>query len=132
MSTSLKTRYRVEGMDCAACMTKIETAVRGLDGVADASVSVAGHTMVIDHTAKTNLAALAKRVKGLGYEVFPIVEPVSQSSPPASSANAEAAANHSDLGPAPQPKDERRHQWSRQAGLTACAMPSLRLQPARN
>jgi len=32
------TRFRVEGMDCAGCASKIDTAVRRLPGVEDVSV----------------------------------------------------------------------------------------------
>ena len=35
-----QTRFRVEGMDCAGCATKIDTAVRRLPGIADVTVSV--------------------------------------------------------------------------------------------
>ncbi|HEY0033741.1 MAG TPA: cation transporter, partial [Devosia sp.] len=34
------TRFRVEGMDCASCATKVDTAVRRIDGIEDVSVSV--------------------------------------------------------------------------------------------
>ncbi len=37
----LKTRYRVEGMDCPSCAAKIETAARRVDGVLEVSVTVA-------------------------------------------------------------------------------------------
>ncbi|TJV62423.1 MAG: heavy-metal-associated domain-containing protein [Mesorhizobium sp.] len=37
---STQTRYRISGMDCASCASKIDTAVRRMDGVADVSVSV--------------------------------------------------------------------------------------------
>ena len=33
--TTTQTRYRVEGMDCAGCATKIDTAVRRMPGVED-------------------------------------------------------------------------------------------------
>jgi phosphoketolase len=39
-----QTRYRVTGMDCASCATKIETAARRIDGVDDVSVSVGAGT----------------------------------------------------------------------------------------
>ncbi|MFA6031334.1 MAG: cation transporter [Myxococcota bacterium] len=39
-ASAAQTRYRVEGMDCAACATKIDTAVRRIPGVEDVSVSV--------------------------------------------------------------------------------------------
>ena len=44
MAEATQTRYRVEGMDCASCASKIDTAVRRMPGVTDVSVSVtAGH-----------------------------------------------------------------------------------------
>ncbi|WP_421930821.1 heavy metal translocating P-type ATPase [Phenylobacterium sp.] len=67
----LKTRYRIDGMDCGGCAAKIETAVRRCDGVAQVAVSVAGHSMVVEHDAKTDLTSLMKRVKGLGYGITP-------------------------------------------------------------
>ena len=39
-SALLSSRFRVEGMDCAACGTKVETAVRRIAGVNDVSVAV--------------------------------------------------------------------------------------------
>lgn len=38
------TRFRVAGMDCASCATKIDRAVRTIDGVEDVSVSVVAGT----------------------------------------------------------------------------------------
>ena len=65
----LKTRYRVEGMDCPSCAAKIETAARRVDGVLDVSVSVANGSMVVDHTPKAELPDLVRKVSGLGYGV---------------------------------------------------------------
>ena len=70
MNAPLKqSRYRVEGMDCASCATKIDTAVRRVEGVQDVSVSVTAGTMTIRHAANSDLANLEKRVTGLGYKV---------------------------------------------------------------
>ncbi|MEZ0214223.1 MAG: heavy metal translocating P-type ATPase [Xanthobacteraceae bacterium] len=69
---ALLTRYRIEGMDCASCAAKIDTAVRRLDGVEDVSVSVSAGTMAVRHGATADLAVLERRVSGLGYEVFPL------------------------------------------------------------
>ncbi|RCW77719.1 heavy-metal-associated domain-containing protein [Phyllobacterium bourgognense] len=49
MAASTKARFRVEGMDCASCACKIDTAVRRLPGIADVSVSVSAGTMTINH-----------------------------------------------------------------------------------
>ncbi|WP_137934956.1 heavy metal translocating P-type ATPase [Mesorhizobium comanense] len=68
----LKSRYRVGGMDCAACAKKIDTAARRIDGVADVAVSVTAGTMTIDHSPKADMEKLAKRVESLGYKVAPI------------------------------------------------------------
>ncbi|MBY0611211.1 MAG: cadmium-translocating P-type ATPase [Beijerinckiaceae bacterium] len=62
-----QTRYRVEGMDCASCATKIDTAVRRMPGVADVSVSVTAGTMTVHHDDTSDLTAIAKKVGGLGY-----------------------------------------------------------------
>lgn len=68
-ATAAQTRYRVEGMDCAGCATKIDSAVRRMHGVEDVSVSVTAGTMTVRHTAESNLAAIEKKVTGLGYLV---------------------------------------------------------------
>lgn len=79
-STTQQSRYRVEGMDCASCATKIDTAVRRLPGVEDVSVSVTAGTMMVKHQGDATLApAITKRVTGLGYKVIPL----SQNSVPA-------------------------------------------------
>jgi Cd2+/Zn2+-exporting ATPase len=73
MDTKLKqTRFRVEGMDCAACATKIDTAVRRVPGVEDVSVSVTAGTMTIQHKPDGDLNTVKTRVKSLGYKVSPL------------------------------------------------------------
>ena len=72
-STTQQSRYRVEGMDCASCAAKIDTAVRRLQGVEDVSVSVTAGTMTVKHHADPDLLPnIAKRVTGLGYKLFPL------------------------------------------------------------
>ncbi len=80
MSETTQTRYRVEGMDCASCATKIDTAVRRMPGVDDVSVSVTAGTMTVSHSAESDLAAIAKKVTGLGYGVAPLGAKVPASS----------------------------------------------------
>ncbi|WP_183264762.1 heavy metal translocating P-type ATPase [Aminobacter niigataensis] len=70
--TTLQSRYRVTGMDCASCAKKIDTAARRIDGVQDVNVSVTAGTMTIDHSPKADMTKLAKRVEGLGYKVAPL------------------------------------------------------------
>jgi Cd2+/Zn2+-exporting ATPase len=69
-----QTRYRVDGMDCGGCAAKIDTAVRRMPGVADVAVSVAAGTLIVQHTAAGDLAAIEKKVTGLGYTLAPLTE----------------------------------------------------------
>lgn len=62
-------RYKVGGMDCASCATKIDTAVRRMPGVEDVSVSVAAGTMTVTHDGSGDLTSIEKKVTGLGYSV---------------------------------------------------------------
>ncbi|MFI0844639.1 heavy metal translocating P-type ATPase [Mesorhizobium sp. IMUNJ 23232] len=65
-------RFRIEGMDCAACAAKIDRAARRVEGVEDVSVSVTVGTMTVGHRAETDLEALARKVTSLGYKVAPL------------------------------------------------------------
>jgi Zn2+/Cd2+-exporting ATPase len=60
-------RYKVGGMDCASCATKIDTAVRRMPGVEDVSVSVAAGTMTVSHDGSVDWFAMERKVSGLGY-----------------------------------------------------------------
>src|SRR3569832_1017196 len=69
-----ETRYRVTGMDCAACAAKIETAVSRLPGVANVSVSATAGMMRVAHAeAAVLFPAMKKQLGKLGYGVFPAV-----------------------------------------------------------
>ncbi|WP_454851936.1 heavy metal translocating P-type ATPase [Rhizobium binxianense] len=72
MSEAAQARYRVGGMDCAACAAKIDTAVRRVAGVEDVSVSVTAGTMTVRHDGSSDLKAIEKKVTGLGYSVAPL------------------------------------------------------------
>ena len=94
MTTAARTfdiiaRYRIEGMDCARCAAKIDTAVRSMPGVSDVSVSVTAGTMTLHHDAASDLAAIAKKVTGLGYSVARLAEKA-----PAPPAPAACGHNH--------------------------------------
>lgn len=60
------TRFRVDGMDCASCAAKIDTAVRRLPGVDDVAVSVVAGTMTVTHSG-VDLESVVQKVKSLGY-----------------------------------------------------------------
>lgn len=64
-----RTRYRVSGMDCASCAAKIDNALRRTPGVADVNVSVPAGTVTVAHDDTVVPAALAQKIKTLGYKV---------------------------------------------------------------
>ncbi|HEV7276560.1 MAG TPA: heavy metal translocating P-type ATPase [Devosiaceae bacterium] len=77
--TGAMTKYRVSGMDCAACATKIQNAVSRLPGVATVDVSVAGGTMSVRHEGALPLAEINRAVKRLGYSIDRADQPASAS-----------------------------------------------------
>ncbi len=70
-AAQIKTRYRVEGMDCASCATKIDTAVRRLPGIEEVSVSVTGRSLAVTHGDGTSRREIMKQVSRLGYVIAP-------------------------------------------------------------
>lgn len=84
-ATAGSARFRVGGMDCASCASKIETAVRRLPGIEDTSVSATSGTMTVRHSAEADLRAVEKQVSGLGYTISPIVRTTGPAQPGAHS-----------------------------------------------
>ncbi|MGR9354494.1 heavy metal translocating P-type ATPase [Rhizobium leguminosarum] len=72
MNQVLKTKYRVDGMDCASCAAKIDTAARRTTGVEDVAVSVTAGTMTVSHAAEADLPTMEKTISGLGYALSPL------------------------------------------------------------
>ncbi|MEG9525485.1 MAG: cadmium-translocating P-type ATPase [Hyphomicrobiales bacterium] len=75
MNPTLATsRYRIAGMDCAACAAKITNAVRRVPGVSDVSVSVTAGPMTVEHEDDPHLGvAVVRQVNGLGgYRAAPL------------------------------------------------------------
>jgi Cd2+/Zn2+-exporting ATPase len=64
--SSIDTRFRVTGMDCAACATKVEAATRRVSGVEAVSVSVTAGTMTVRH-AGADLTQITRKVVEVGY-----------------------------------------------------------------
>lgn len=104
-------RFRVQGMDCASCVRKIETAVKRIDGVDAVRVGLQSETLTVELTATTAREAVEKAVRGLGYKVSGIhgdavAQPISDE-PSAEShdhhdhaGHDHASAGHSDHGEA--------------------------------
>ena len=78
---TLQTRFRVAGMDCAACGQKIDTAVRRFEGVTDSSVSVTSGVLTLTHRPTANLDDIQQTIRKLGYT--PTQETKSKSRAPA-------------------------------------------------
>jgi Zn2+/Cd2+-exporting ATPase len=67
-ANTIETRFRIDGMDCAACAKKIDTAIRRLPGVTEVAVSVGQGTMRVAHSDAAGLPhTIAEQVKRLGY-----------------------------------------------------------------
>lgn len=65
-----KLRFRVEGMDCASCATKIENALRRMPGVTDVVVSVPGGTVTVSHDdGGVDDVKIRNQISDLGYRV---------------------------------------------------------------
>ncbi|QTL03388.1 cadmium-translocating P-type ATPase [Aquabacter sp. L1I39] len=120
-ASSATTRFRVEGMDCASCALKIETAVRRLPGVAAASVSVQAGTLIVEHGQGFEADRVTRQVAGLGYGVRPAnaASPTTQAAP----CCAHAHADH-----APAPPHDHSHA---PAAVAPAAAPWWRSRKAR-
>jgi Cd2+/Zn2+-exporting ATPase len=70
-AASSETRYRVTGMDCAGCASKIDTAVRKLPGVEEVSVSVSAGTLKVRHGDDVDGERIMRQVRNLGYGAEP-------------------------------------------------------------
>lgn len=74
---AVETRYRVTGMDCASCGSKVETAVRKLSGVTNVAVTVSSGLLKVEHGADFMSDGVVRQVRNLGYgaEVLVPLEP---------------------------------------------------------
>ncbi|MES3629586.1 MAG: heavy metal translocating P-type ATPase [Longimonas sp.] len=59
----------VHGMTCAACVQRVEDAVRDLDGVHEAKVNLATNRATIHARSDTHAPSLVDAIEGAGYEV---------------------------------------------------------------
>ncbi len=66
-----ETLFRVEGMDCASCASKIENVARSLDGINDVNVSVMSGKLRVKHGPSADLEGLVKKIGKLGYMASP-------------------------------------------------------------
>ena len=58
----------VSGMHCAACVTRVERAIRSVPGVVDAEVGLATESAHVRFLGSLDLAAVQEAVRGVGYQ----------------------------------------------------------------
>ncbi|MFT6435464.1 MAG: Cd2+/Zn2+-exporting ATPase [Candidatus Azotimanducaceae bacterium] len=88
--------FRVEGMDCASCVGKIEKALSRMDGLTDVQVNFSSETLTLTRNLKSRFTArdVAKKIKTLGFGVEEL--PVSSLSIAALSRQSVHAHDHSE------------------------------------
>ncbi|MCO6388919.1 MULTISPECIES: heavy metal translocating P-type ATPase [unclassified Aliihoeflea] len=101
MQRQTTTRFRVSGMDCAACASKVDTAVRRMAEVEDVQVSVVSGSMTVLHGPGANLGEIATKVKSLGYEAALLAgaEGKSTRDPDAVTGSAANVSHHAEIDP---------------------------------
>ena len=58
----------VKGMTCAHCVSRVDKALRAVDGVSSVAVSLQGHQAEVEFDAPATSAALMEAVSEAGYE----------------------------------------------------------------
>lgn len=69
-----KIRYRVQGMDCASCARKIETALTRVPGVSDIAISTTTEILRLRAAEAATGERVEKVVRDLGYGIMPVEE----------------------------------------------------------
>ena len=64
-----RTQFSIEGMSCAACAARIESALNDLPGVEAAYVNFATASSLVHHTSRLDASAIVQIVTQLGYQV---------------------------------------------------------------
>jgi Cd2+/Zn2+-exporting ATPase len=76
-------RYRVEGMDCPSCASKIETGLGRLDGTEDVRVNYQKQTLALSlDEARTPRGEVETRVRALGFGIAPAFDPLASGALP--------------------------------------------------
>ncbi|MFK7755150.1 MAG: heavy metal translocating P-type ATPase [Sedimentitalea sp.] len=66
-------QFRIEGMDCASCAATITSALDGIAGVSNASVSVAREILTVDLQTPSDQGDVVERtVRSLGFGITPL------------------------------------------------------------
>ena len=64
-----RTQFSIEGMSCAACAARIESALKDLPGVESAYVNFTTASSLVHHTSQLDTSAIVQIVTQLGYQV---------------------------------------------------------------
>ena len=71
MSNTKKRNFPVQGMGCAACVARVEGALKNAKGVCSASVSLASNSALVEYDASvTTPGELRQAVKDAGYDML--------------------------------------------------------------
>lgn len=86
MGAEIRVQWRVDGMDCAACVAKVTKAVERLPGVSNVQVNLMAERLDLTlEPDRTSVVTVEQRVASLGYAVQRIAEGVNsgeKTSPP--------------------------------------------------
>lgn len=70
----MKKIYRMKNLDCAHCAAKMETAIRRLDGVADASINFMAMKLTVDFAEGSDLSTVMSEAVKVCKKVEPDCE----------------------------------------------------------
>ena len=65
----MKTTLNIAGMSCEHCVKHVTEALKGVQGVKSAKVSLKDNNAVVDHKDEVSLDALKAAVVEAGYEI---------------------------------------------------------------
>ncbi|MDI1223880.1 MULTISPECIES: heavy metal translocating P-type ATPase [Acinetobacter] len=68
--SDLKSSFQIKGMSCASCVSRIETALKKVDGVTQASVNLATERADITSNISIDRQALINAIEHAGYDVI--------------------------------------------------------------
>lgn len=74
-----KVSIKIDGMDCASCVVRIEKGLKKIDGIENVAVNLASEKAVIAYDSKkVNPDEMIKRVQNLGYKASKSDTPISK------------------------------------------------------
>ncbi len=75
MSNIVRKNFPVQGMGCAACVARVQSAIRNLDGVTECNVSLASNSAQVSYDSEAITAAdIRKAVQDAGYDLTVAVD----------------------------------------------------------